>query len=216
MDKEVSRFDVDIYCEYDVLEYTPANESIDEEELPSSSENNFYVIYAVNIIMRASGDAWKHLTQELLTFFNASTLNAKDYKTELPLLSNHKSISKKMYAIISIVLTWILCLYRFNLSNSQKQDSSFFLKDFLEAFKKQLLLLQPNHLFQKRNLPDLRNNLFLENFLRRLYSHCVELTCGKYNCLWERKFSDRWKQTSTRMKVYRNQFQVLLEWPRYI
>lgn len=59
----------------------------------ASGINNIYAIkYPAKAIVYVSEEASRSSPQELLTFYQASTLNTKKYKTEFLFLINHKAI----------------------------------------------------------------------------------------------------------------------------
>lgn len=84
-----------VWYEYDASEYIPTNENIKVRKQLFSSDNSFDFGYSADIILCASREVSKRLTEELHKFSHGSTFNGKDYKIELASLYKHKSICKR-------------------------------------------------------------------------------------------------------------------------
>lgn len=114
----------------------------------------FDIGYWAGIILHLSEGALKHLTQELLLFFNGSNHSAKDYKTKLLSFTKCKSV---LGLITPDNLGGLILKNTFKIYQSLHridEEYKFFMGIFAEAFKKQLIMDKAQHVVTKMTFFD--------------------------------------------------------------
>lgn len=150
-ERDNSYIDDDSEYKYVDPKYTVTNRNIKAEELSSSGNDSFYIGYVASIIVRVSRESSNHLTQELLPFLYSSTLNLKDYETELLSLSKYEPICNNSICINLDGLNLNPFLENISLSRDQMRNTSSFMNNSVKVLKKNFLWLVGSTCLRYRN-----------------------------------------------------------------
>lgn len=144
------------------------NEKMEIGELPPHSEDIFDFRYATDVIVHVSRKAIKHLLRELLTFLQASSLNANDYQTELSSFHKCKIIHSKFVRNSLDCPNWKTWLVVYKSQHGPDVKQGFFVENFEKVLKENYPGSNHNTCSRGRKFLDQEATLLLRNYCRRL------------------------------------------------